>query len=178
MKIKFENKIYTILEQKLGRSVSKNDFIRWIQQIGRGAVLTDVQTSAEIYGNYNVWEVGVLEATKSLVKKYKKKGIEIKKEIHNGKKVVVIEFPDEHKEEILEQILPKHITFEEMKARLIKTTRDFIRRTASEKLLKENYDIAYKWYEKNKDSDDPIKNRFTYWYYFKIGISVENETAN
>jgi len=168
MRISFKNEIY----YKMG--VSKNEFLKWVQQIGRGFLVQGTELSSKIYSNYNVWEIGVIEATKSLVKKYKKKGITIDRKITDGKKRVIIEFPDEIKEEVLDQILPKHITFEELKARLIKNLRDRIKRIFHTNLLKQRYDLAYEMFEKHKNDKDDLTSRFTYWYYLNLHIHVEN----
>jgi len=170
MKLAYYNKIY----EKL--NFNKNDLIRWVQMIAKGFMPHgNWELSAQIYSNYNVWEIGILEATKSLVKKYKKKGIRINREIKDGKKTVLVEFPDELKDEILDQLLPEHLTLEELKAKMIKRTRDFIAKMRSEKMLEYNYDIAYSMYEKHKDEKDDLKKRFTYWYFFKIMIYAELE---
>ena len=169
MKLTYDNVIY----EKL--NYSKNDLVRWVQMIGKGMMPFggDITLSAKVYANYNLWELAVLEATKSLVKKYKKKGITIKREIKNGKKKVIVEFPDELKDEILEQLLPQHITFEEVRKRMVKKVRNYLQRITNEKMLKKNYDLAYEMFEKNKDSNHDLMKRFTYWYFFNAYIYTE-----
>lgn len=169
MKLKFENGVY----EELG--VSKNEFVKWIQQITRGFLVKNLELSGKIYSNYNLWELGVIEASKSLVKKYNKQGIEIQRKLSNGKTFLELEFPDELSKEILDQILPKHISFEEIKGRFIKTTRDRLKRVFSEKLLKDNYDFAYEKFLEHKDDKDIITSRFTYWYYLNSFIYVDYE---
>jgi len=170
MQLVFNNKIFEIMK------VSKNDLMRWIQMITKGLnPLGDWETSAKVYGNYNVWEIAIIEATKSLAKKYKKRNVEIYRKITNGKKKVIIQFPDEFKDEILEQILPKHITLEELKGKLQKKIRSFVEKKRQQKLLEINYNIAYEMFEHYKDKNDPLKSRFTYWYYYNIGIDVEGK---
>lgn len=157
-------------------NVSKNDLLRWVQMMGRGMIpFGDLSTASKVYSNYNVWELGVMEATKSLVKKYKKKGIEITRDVKNGKKTVVVEFPDELKDEILEQLLPEHITLEEIKERLVRKVRDILKRKKQEKMVEDTYYDALALFEAHKDSNDDLKKRFTYWYYFNLGIYVEDD---
>jgi len=167
MKIKYRNVVYETL------NVSPNMVKAWIQQAFRSITIHGMQKT--VYANYNLWEVSIVEAIKRL-KKNNKRLVDFK--FHNQKKTLIVDIDDSIAERSLDKLLPRWVTFEEVKQSFNKRfgkIRSLLQRKKKEKEVEDMYKNGLDDAKKKANGFDKsdIRSRQFFWFFADNMIDVE-----
>ena len=155
-------------------NVSQNMVKAWVQQAYRSLVIHGMKKT--VFSNYNLWEISIVEAVKRLKKNNKKGKVNYK--FQNQKKVLIVEIDDSIAEESLNKLLPRFVTYQEVKKSFNKRfakIRNLLKRRKKEKQVEDMYKEGLeKANESAKEYDkNDIRSRQFYWFFANNMIDVQ-----